>query len=125
MTARTRISTSAQASSNEKTLRAWIQRTNLEQVPTNQYGGASRSAILKRLNISRSTAVSNPRITELFASLDTRLLAKPKATALQTNDVGGIADPHTYCAELHRDKLRLEAQVRRLQWRDDTGRYID
>lgn len=124
MSPRKRISTSAQATLNAETLRVWIQRTSQEQVPTNQYGRASRSTILGLLKISRSAAISNPRIAKLFAQLDARLRATPKAADHPSDEVAGNVEQHSYCIDLQRENLRLKAEVRRLCWSEDTGRNV-
>ncbi|ENG0237747.1 hypothetical protein [Burkholderia multivorans] len=116
------MSTAAKAASNVDTLRDWIRKTSLEQVPTNQYGGASRTTILNLLSISRSTAASNPRIAELFEALDVKLRAIP--TTFESGQAEAPADPqqHAYVIGLHRENLRLKAELNRIRWSDDTGR---
>lgn len=125
MNSRKQPSTYAIGEANVETLRAWIRRTRVENVPTNQYGNASRSAILRELNISYSSAHTNSRMTELFESLDKRIHAAPKAAPAAKADVPGDSEQHSYCIELNRENLRLKAEVRRLRWSDDTGRSTD
>lgn len=121
MSPRKQLSTYAKGDSNVETLRTWIRRTRLENVPTNQYGGASRSAILSQLNISRSSAISNSRMTALFENLDARLRGKPKTAPDTPAVVPNDSEQHAYCLDLHRENLRLRAEVRRLRWSEDTG----
>ena len=122
-----RPSTFATGSANEKRLREWIIATKLDNVPTNQVGGASRTAIMKMIGASRSTAQSNPRIAALFEGLDTALLNREAATLASRDN--RIKEPDSSGSQqlllaLQGEIAALRAKVRRLEWRDDTGLSI-
>lgn len=120
-----RLSTHSQGQINEERLRKWARDIKLANIPTNQVGGASRTAILKLIGASRSTAHSNPRIAELFQQLDARLLGETPIES--TSAVAYPNEPESLrelILTLRGENAALRATVKRLQWRDDTGSSV-
>jgi hypothetical protein len=111
------------AASNFKKVEGWLKGKKLSEVPRNQFRGASRTAICKAVRISLSTTNSNPKILELFAALDLKLLElDTHGPAPVMQRASSTTTASAQVPGLDTDQLREELfHLRRLQYLEQTG----
>lgn len=112
------------AEKHERLLSSWIAATALAEVPLNQFRECSRSAICKKLKISRSTVQSNSRIGELFEALNVRLKAFQKELPLSERKVTRRTREANFVEQLEAKLHAVELKFARLQYLEDTGHLL-
>ncbi|EAQ96462.1 hypothetical protein [Congregibacter litoralis] len=70
---------------NAEKVKEWGKETPVSQMPTNQFGGVSRSKVCEMLGFSPSTVGSNIAISEAFDRIDERLAKAPSKQRKRTD----------------------------------------
>ncbi|MFL9992417.1 hypothetical protein PQR34_14485 [Paraburkholderia sediminicola] len=105
-------------------LEAWIKATPVEDVPLNQFGGASRTRICELLHITRSTVGSNAHLLRMFSELDKQIEKRAEVEPSKKRKSTRRTRELEFVAKLVAKAEESELRYARLQYLENYGHKL-